>query len=495
MKKFLACLLIIAMLFSTSAITAMADSNDEIVIIIKNTDGKTVTNEDGDVFDAYGLYIKAPIGTTIYSAEIELTGYGLRSIKCEEGWKVGPLYYYENLETRFKTTCTATAPWVSQGGETLVGYIMYAKDYIVRIDRSHSQVCDADGILMPHYVKNEIDNTYVSHAEKFALNYSVKEGKGYLTSEIPSGTYVTDGTEFALTAMPAPGYKFSHWENAPSQFPTESAVLWKRVTENMSLEACFVENPDGYRPKLKNGNSEATNNPFTDVKEGAWYKDAVVWAYNNKLLTGVSSTKFDPNGKVTRGMVATVVGRFMAEYYDRENENFCCATVGQAMGRYDFELDVKDAKKSDWFYNGIKICFISGMMSSASEMKTTYDHKKELATGHIYFEPYKNATRKEVAVALGNFASLYLEYGGVGYDEYENGRRFWDGAHICDGDQIVASDNGSFDMFVIRKVLFYGIMNGTPGADGKLYFNPDGEITRAEFAQILMKTAEKLNDH
>ena len=41
--------------------------------------------------------------------------------------------------------------------------------------------------------------------------------------------------------------------------------------------------------------------PFTDVRPGDWYCDAVNWAYQNVIVNGVSETRFDPGANVTRG--------------------------------------------------------------------------------------------------------------------------------------------------------------------------------------------------
>ncbi len=43
---------------------------------------------------------------------------------------------------------------------------------------------------------------------------------------------------------------------------------------------------------------------FTDVKEDAWYADAVIWAYENGVTTGSSATTFSPDALVTREQVA-----------------------------------------------------------------------------------------------------------------------------------------------------------------------------------------------
>ncbi|MBQ8524286.1 MAG: S-layer homology domain-containing protein [Clostridia bacterium] len=50
--------------------------------------------------------------------------------------------------------------------------------------------------------------------------------------------------------------------------------------------------------------------PFTDVKSGTWYTDAVKWAYKNGIVTGKSSTYFDTNGNITRAEFATILNRY-----------------------------------------------------------------------------------------------------------------------------------------------------------------------------------------
>ncbi len=50
--------------------------------------------------------------------------------------------------------------------------------------------------------------------------------------------------------------------------------------------------------------------PFTDVKSGQWYTDAVKWAYKNGIVTGKSSTYFDVNGDITRAEFATILNRY-----------------------------------------------------------------------------------------------------------------------------------------------------------------------------------------
>lgn len=50
------------------------------------------------------------------------------------------------------------------------------------------------------------------------------------------------------------------------------------------------------------------NASFTDLTQD-WYKKAVAWAEENKVVNGVAAGKFDPNGKVTREQLATILFR------------------------------------------------------------------------------------------------------------------------------------------------------------------------------------------
>ncbi len=50
---------------------------------------------------------------------------------------------------------------------------------------------------------------------------------------------------------------------------------------------------------------KTTKNPFKDVKKGAFYYDAVLWAVENGITAGVDKTHFAPNDTCTRGQAVT----------------------------------------------------------------------------------------------------------------------------------------------------------------------------------------------
>ena len=53
-----------------------------------------------------------------------------------------------------------------------------------------------------------------------------------------------------------------------------------------------------------------TFNPFTDVKATAYNYDAILWAYDNRITTGTSTTTFSPDASCTRAQIVTFLYRY-----------------------------------------------------------------------------------------------------------------------------------------------------------------------------------------
>ncbi|MGN0704740.1 MAG: S-layer homology domain-containing protein [Lentihominibacter sp.] len=62
--------------------------------------------------------------------------------------------------------------------------------------------------------------------------------------------------------------------------------------------------------------SYTTENPFEDVKEGEYYYDAVLWAYENGITTGYDATHFAPDNNCIRGDIVT----FLYRTYGKDEE-------------------------------------------------------------------------------------------------------------------------------------------------------------------------------
>jgi hypothetical protein len=51
---------------------------------------------------------------------------------------------------------------------------------------------------------------------------------------------------------------------------------------------------------------------YTDVAEGTWYTDAVIWGTENGIVKGYENAAFDPMGSVTREQIAAIFNRYAA---------------------------------------------------------------------------------------------------------------------------------------------------------------------------------------
>ena len=70
--------------------------------------------------------------------------------------------------------------------------------------------------------------------------------------------------------------------------------------------------------------------PFVDVPENTWYRDAVSYVYRNGLMNGTSATTFTPGGSMTRGMLVTVLWRIDGAVPVSDEERACFEDIGGA---------------------------------------------------------------------------------------------------------------------------------------------------------------------
>ena len=58
---------------------------------------------------------------------------------------------------------------------------------------------------------------------------------------------------------------------------------------------------------------KSARNPFKDVEVGLWYSNAVLWAVEQGITSGISATEFAPNQPCNRAQVVTFLWRFMQQ--------------------------------------------------------------------------------------------------------------------------------------------------------------------------------------
>lgn len=174
--------------------------------------------------------------------------------------------------------------------------------------------------------------------------------------------------------------------------------------------------------------------PFTDVKPTDWYYNSVAYNYLNKLIYGTTNTKFEPNNKLTRGMLVTILWRMDGSKLVGKNQKF------------------PDVKQGQYYYDAIKWAAQNKIVSGYSDGT---------------FKPSKNITREQLATILKNYAT----YKNKDVVTRVNLNKFTDNKGISD----YAKDSVSW---AIAKKIMNGKVNGTR-------IDPRGTATRAETAAMI----------
>ena len=128
--------------------------------------------------------------------------------------------------------------------------------------------------------------------------------------------------------------------------------------------------------------SHSGANPFTDINTG-WYYDAVLWVYENGIVTGTSATTFAPDGAVTREQMATFPYRFANHMgYDTTN-------------KADLTVFPDASKVGSWAYDALAWANAEGLITGA------------VVGGETVLNPQGAATREQVATILMRFCKAF----------------------------------------------------------------------------------------
>ena len=129
--------------------------------------------------------------------------------------------------------------------------------------------------------------------------YTIKATAGAGGSISPSGSVsVREGRDQTFTITPDKGYAVANVKIDGKSIGAVKSYTFENVSRPHTIEVIFMK---------ANGNPQA--GVFVDVATGSYYEDAVDWAVENGITTGVSANRFDPNGVCTRAQAVTFLWR------------------------------------------------------------------------------------------------------------------------------------------------------------------------------------------
>ena len=214
-----------------------------------------------------------------------------------------------------------------------------------------AQLVDENGnvlsTLRKSYASGQTMNVPLEGSAKVIF---VDNGKSF--ADVPAGNWAANAVAFAS------GHEFMNGVSASSFSPAEP------MTRGML--AVVLHNLEGNPGASYSGS-------FGDVGGNDWYAQAVQWAADNSIVTGVSDGVFAPNASITREQLVVMLYRYAGE-----------PNAGGSLTGFSDSANV-----SSWAQQAMTWAVSSGIVGGSNGA----------------LNPQSGATRAEVAQMLMNFVT------------------------------------------------------------------------------------------
>lgn len=247
------------------------------------------------------------------------------------------------------------------------------------------------------------------------------------------------GTTVTLTVNPDEGYELDELtvtdasgNNVTVNRSSDTRYTFTMPRGNVTVEAAFVEIKE---------EPDISALPFTDVGTGDWFYDAVAYAYDNGMMSGIGNNRFAPESNLTRAMLVQVL-------WNLEGNPEASAIT-----------EYSDVASDAWYYDAVQWATDKNIVGGY---------------GNGIYGPEDDITREQMALMLYRYAQY------KGYDTTQSGADVEDFADY--------EDISDWALEGVTWAVNAGLLNGK----GNGILDPTGDATRAEVAQILMNFCENI---
>ena len=249
--------------------------------------------------------------------------------------------------------------------------------------------------------------------------------------------YATEGDTVTIQVAPDQAYKLddltvtAHGKDVELTANSDGTYSFTMPSADVRISATFAEDPDWTEPEEP---TTDVSDLFSDIAPDAWYKDAVQYAYDSGLMTGVSANEFAPEATTTRAMIVSILARLEG------------VTTAQAAGFADVD--------DEWYATAVNWAANVGVVNGYEDNT---------------FQPNTAITREQLAAILMNYAAYKGEdvSNRVDLTSYTDQPSTW------------AEEAMSW---AVAEGLINGVTNDQ--------LQPQGNATRAQVAAILQRLLE-----
>lgn len=321
-------------------------------------------------------------------------------------------------------------------GNTLSATVSGNKTFTVNANSNTVNLTAASGYnLTKDGDKYTVSRQHSSSSGSTSTTYNVNVNAATNGAVAADKKTASKGTTVTVTASPSKGYVVDAVKVVDKD-GKDVAVTEKDGKYVFTMPASAVTVTGSFKAETP----APAALPFTDVKSGSWFYDAVKYAYAQGLMTGTSATTFAPNGTMNRAMIVTVLYRLEKSPAVTGASKFTDVPAGQ------------------WYSDAVA-------WAAANKIVNGYDETT--------FGPMNAVTREQMAAILFRYEQVK---GLENVTLEENLNRFPDQNKIS-----------AYAIPALQWAVGQKIINGN--TDGTL--DPTGTATRAQVAQIFTNLLNK----
>lgn len=253
----------------------------------------------------------------------------------------------------------------------------------------------------------------------------------------------------------APCWKLM-FTDVPSNTWYYNAVVYAVQNGLMNGMGNHLFQPDGAMTRAQlvtvlwryEGSPVLGTNTFTDVANNVWYTQAVAWAADQGIVTGVGNNKFAPDGTITREQLVTIFYRYSA------------MKLLDTSARADLSAFPDQDKVSPWAKEAMQWAVSVGLVSGNAH------------SGSTWLEPQGNATRAQVSAIFQRFIGKVPDL-------------------MIDQKVALVTDYGSITDGALNEAAYTGMMNFCEdSAMDYAYYVPAEDSTAARIAAVDLAVEE-----
>lgn len=317
------------------------------------------------------ISIPSPV-KTFYNAPF--SGSGLTSVTIPNGTTTiaaGAFRYMSNLASVSFPTSVTTIECTAFGGCDKIVDVYYCGTQVgwnqITIDSTNAL--------------GETDDNFAFGTNKALINATVHYGHRWSDWIVTKSPTLEEEGEQARTCTTCGATDTAGLDKLPCPFTDVTnpkayyydAVLWAvdNGVTNGTTTTTFSPNDSCNRGQIVvflwrlAGKPTATNrnNPFTDVKEGDYCYEAVLWAVENGITNGATTTTFAPRRTCNRGEIVTFLWRYAGKPQAKNQKN-----------------QFTDVKKGSFCYDAVLWAVENKI--TLGRTATTFEPKSTCVRGH-----------------------------------------------------------------------------------------------------------------